>query len=74
MVVVDDVAMSYLEYITVADYSTTLSCYESFQLISKDYGRFHMCWGWGLQWAVAFLCHFGQTLCHTFFLQTREQE
>ena len=35
MVVVDDVAMSYLECITVADYSTTLSCYESFQLVSK---------------------------------------
>ena len=35
VIVDDDVAMSYLECITVADYSTTLSCYESFQLVSK---------------------------------------
>ena len=80
MVIVDDVAMSYLECITVAGYATTLSCYESFQLVSKDYGGFHICRGLGgVVWVVclqvvAFLCHFGQTLCHTFFLQTREQE
>ena len=59
-------------YIPVACISTTLGCYESFQLTTQAYRGCYMS-GKGGRCAVAFLRHLCQSLCHAILLQQRER-